>query len=397
MYRGCAMKTPFFRCAFLVVALTAYGAAQGKSGGGGSKTSGSTGTASNPFPSSINSGTLPAPTMFLSGKVVLDDGTVLTEPAAIQTICFGQRETEAYSDTRGDFSFQLGSMTPNSGESFSDASNSSLGGLSNGQPAQHDWRGCQLQAVLPGYTSDMVELGSKINMIESVDVGRLVLHRLENVRGTSISVTSALAPKSAAKALKKGREQENKGKWDEAQKSLQQAVQIYPKYAAAWFELGRVQMHKNDAASAKKSFEQSLAADSSYVNPYGGLAQLALDAHQWQEVVNLTNKLLALNSVNFPEAYFLNAVANYYLRNLDAAEKSASQGIKVDVGKQIPKLQYLLGMVLLQKHDYTEASEHMQQFLRLARVPAEIAEAKKELDQIAKLSASVSPVAVQKK
>jgi tetratricopeptide (TPR) repeat protein len=385
------MKAPFLRCAFLILAFTVSAAAQSRSGGGGSRSSGTTSA-----PGSSSTG-LPAPATFVSGKVVLDEGVPLTEPAAIQTICGGQRLTQTYSDVHGGFSFQMGGTRPSSGAAFSDASSASVGGASGAQ-SQVDWRGCQLQVVLAGYSSEIVELGSKMSSAESVDLGRVMLRRLGNVEGTSISVTSALAPSAATKALNKGREQEKKGKWDEAQKSLENAVQIYPKYAVAWFELGRVQMHQNDQASAKKSFEQALAADAKYVNPYTGLARLAMNARQWQEVVDLTSKLLVLNPIDFPDAYFLNAVANFYLRNIDAAEKTAREGIKVDAGQQIPRLQYLLGMILLQKHDYPEASEHMQEFLRLAKSPSEVAEAKNELDQIAKLSASVSsPAASEKK
>jgi len=59
-----------------------------------------------------------------------------------------------------------------------------------------------------------------------------------------ISATTALAPEAARKALEKGQEQQQKGKLDDAQKSLEKAVAMYPSSAAAWFELGRVQLQK---------------------------------------------------------------------------------------------------------------------------------------------------------
>jgi len=42
---------------------------------------------------------------FITGKVVLDDGSQLTEGATIQTICRGQKQTVTHSDSRGGFSF----------------------------------------------------------------------------------------------------------------------------------------------------------------------------------------------------------------------------------------------------------------------------------------------------
>jgi tetratricopeptide (TPR) repeat protein len=336
-----------------------------------------------------------AGTVFISGKVTLDDGTELSEPVAIQTICRGQRHTVAYSDRGGGFSFQFGDPNYTGSVDMSDASSSMITAKSNVQDARN-WQDCELQAALAGFSSDPIELTGRMTSLESTDVGRVTLHRLEHVEGTSISVTSALAPNAAKKALEKGCEYEKKGKWDQAEQSFAKAVQIYPKYAAAWTELGEAQVHRNDTASARHSFEQSVAADPKYVNPYEGLARLAFNASEWQQVVDATNKLLALNPINFPDAYFFSGVANFHLNNFDAAEKSARQGIRVDDGHQIPKMEYLLGMILMRKGDYPGAAAHMSQYLHLPIQPSEVAEANKELAEIARLSAKSNPPASTK-
>jgi lipoprotein NlpI len=385
--------TPFLQCAFLAFALTASAFAQGRSGGG-RPSFGSPGTVGpTPFPTTGMNTSSSQSAIFVSGKVVLDDGTDLTEAATIQTICKGQRHTETYSDIHGSFSFQIGDANAGATAALSDAS-SSNSGASGITQSRRDPRDCQLQAVLAGFTSQSVELSGRGSLMNSIDVGRVPLHRLERVDGTSISVTNALAPASARKALEKGREQENKGKWQEARKSLEKAVEIYPRYAAAWSELGRLQLRDHDAPAARHSFEQALAADPKYVNPYDGLAQLAMQSHDWPKVIEVTNKLFALDPISFPDAYFYNSVGNYSLGNFDAAEKSALQGIREDEAHQIPKLQYLLGMILLQKKDYQAASEHMQLYLGLASQPADVDLARKALAEIEKFSASAKPPAV---
>ena len=68
-----------------------------------------------------------------------------------------------------------------------------------------------------------------------------MLHRLGNVQGTTLSVTSALAPKPAQKDYEKGMQLAQKGKFEEAEKKLTSATELYPKYAVAWFALGQVQ------------------------------------------------------------------------------------------------------------------------------------------------------------
>ena len=65
-------------------------------------------------------------------------------------------------------------------------------------------------------------------------------------------------------------------------------------------------------------------------------------------------QFLALNPVDFPDAWLRNALGNYYLQNLNEAEKSARQGMKVDDQHQVPKLEYLLGVILLKSATTTK-------------------------------------------
>jgi len=106
--------------------------------------------------------------------------------------------------------------------------------------------------------------------------------------------------------------------------------------------------------------------------------------------VKVTDQLLALNPVSFPDAWFRNALGNYYLHNFAAAEKSARQGMKVDDSHQLPKLEYLLAVIVMQRHDYQEAAAHIQNFLKVATQPADIEDAQKQLAEITRLSASAT-------
>jgi tetratricopeptide (TPR) repeat protein len=381
------MKAPLLICGCLL-SFSVHAFAQSH-GGGHTGGSGSTGTGSGvgvPSNSPGITGGSSSITPFISGKVVLDDGTAVTEPVAIETLCLGSRHTVAFTDSRGAFNFQFGDPASSAGTDLSDASNSMLTHQQSQQQATN-WKSCQLDAVLPGFTSEVIELASRVDALTDTDIGRITLHRLAQVEGSSISVTSALAPPAAQKALVKAREAEKKGQLDQAQQSLEKAVKIYPKYAAAWFELGQVQVQKKDLAGAKQSFQQSVSADPKFVNPYDGLAQIAFQSKQWPDVLDSTNKLLALNPVNFPTAYFLNGVANYYQRNWDAAEKIVRQGTKIDDAHRVPKLQYLLGMILLQKGDYNAATDSLKQYLQLTKQPSEIAETNRALGEIEKLTA----------
>jgi tetratricopeptide (TPR) repeat protein len=363
--------------------------AQTGSGGGGGR---STNTPTRPR---IPSPDLTPNTMvFLSGKVVVDDGSVLTESASIQTVCKGQKRTETHTDSNGSFSFQFGGRSP-AGTGFDDDASSRI--TTPGRPDRQDLKDCQLQASLPGFTSDAVELAGRFSGNDNADIGRIVLHRQNTVEGFTISATTAQAPGSARKALEKGQQQQKQGKWGDAQKSLEEAVAIYPKFAAAWFELGRVELQRNDSPGARHSFQQSIAADSKYLNPYLGLTQLAQREQNWQELAEVSDKLLALNPVSFPDVWFSNSLANYFLQSFATAEKSARRGLQLDTEHRVPRLEYLLGMVLLKKPDYQDAAQHLRAFLSLATKPAEVGETQKQLDEIDHLSAAANLAASQGK
>jgi tetratricopeptide (TPR) repeat protein len=332
----------------------------------------------------------PAPThFFISGRVVLDDGNPLPERALVGILCSSQKRAQTHTDMQGSFALSLSNDESDGATTSGNVgADESWGGRMARGRSDPDLQGCELEAVLAGFTSEKFQLGRGIAGSGENNIGQVVLHRREQVEGLTISVTSALAPDEAQRAFNKGREQERKNKWDEALSSFERAVQIYPKYAVAWFELGRVQAKKNEGAEARRCWQQSVAADPKFVPPHQMLAQDAAKEGHWQELVEVTRQWLALDAVDSADAWFLNAVGNYSVGDLPTAERSVRQGIEIDQVHRIPKLQYLLGMILIQKQEYAEAAEHMQLYLHLASRPADITEAQKQMAEITRLSKS---------
>jgi hypothetical protein len=54
-------------------------------------------------------------------------------------------------------------------------------------------------------------------------------------------------------------------------------------------------------------------------------------------------------------------------------------------------MQYLLGLALAKKNDFTQAAEQIRQFLRFTTNPAELAEAQAQLAQIEQLMTASAP------
>jgi tetratricopeptide (TPR) repeat protein len=105
-------------------------------------------------------------------------------------------------------------------------------------------------------------------------------------------------------------------------------------------------------------------------------------------MADTSDQLIKLNALDFPEFWFYNSVAKFHLQNYDAAENSARQGIKIDTEHRIPKLEYVLGIIKAQKHDYQEAGEHLRKYLSLSPDAADAADTQKKLGEIERLSAA---------
>jgi TolA-binding protein len=345
--------------------------------------------------------------IYLSGRVMLDDGNPPPEPVSIQRICGTTPRTEAYTDSKGRFSFEwgkrLGVMPDASEDTFGrmpGMSNTSPIGNSGGmsqRSAEQMMMGCELRASLAGFRSDSVNLSQHRSM-DNPDVGTIILHRVANVEGLAISVTTLMAPKDAKKAYEKGLGDLKKNKPEDAQRDFEKAVEVYPKFAAAWFELGRVQRDQKDIEAARKSFAQALAADSKYIKPYLELSDLSFRDQNWKDVKDSTDRLLSLNPVDFPKAWYFNAVAKYELKDYDAAEKSARDGVKNDPGNTMPRMNQLLGVLLAGKEDYPGAAEALKNYLKVAPNGSDAETVKKQLAMIEqKMQANAAPAKDEQK
>ena len=316
--------------------------------------------------------------VFLSGKVVMDDGTPPPEPVVIERVCGAVVRPEGYSDTKGRFNFQLGQnqgMMP-------DASMSSMGeampgtsqrsgsgnmmGTGRGGFNERDLTGCELRANLPGFRSEAVNLSGR-RALDNPDVGTIILHRLAKVEGFTFSATTAYAPKDAKKAYEKGSQLIKKKKLDEAEKELQKAVDSYPKFAVAWYELGTVYQQQKKLPEAKEAYQQSIKADEKYVSPYAQLARIAGAEGKWPETSEYAAKVIHLNPYYSPEIYYINAVAYFNQNKISEAEENAREAAKLDAQHRNPRINHLLGVILAQKEAYPEAAENMRTFLK--RVP----------------------------
>ena len=234
---------------------------------------------------------------------------------------------------------------------------------------------CDLRANMAGYRSDLISLSGRRNL-DDPNVGTITLHSMASFEGLTTSATSALAPKDARKAFDKGLEVMKKSKIDDAQDDFLKATELYPRYASAWYELGLVYEKRERIPDARGAYAKSIAADSKYVNPYERLYMLAFAEKNWVELAQITNQVMHLNPYDFPGSLYYNAVANSQLLRLDIGEKSAREAIQLSA-TQNPKVYYILGVILVKKHDFKGAAENLRIYLK--------SDAVTDREQVAKL------------
>jgi Tfp pilus assembly protein PilF len=306
--------------------------------------------------------------VFVSGKVLLQGGGALPESVPIERVCNSVSRREGYTDTKGQFEFQLGLNTTFQDASESDsritpASTPRPGGSASRRPL--DLTGCELRAVLAGYQSSVVILRLTGGDTWQYEVGTIFLKRLGNAPGTTISVTSMAAPKDAMRAYEKAQKAKAE-KPEEAEKYLTKAVEIYPQFAAAWTLLGDIHRQRNEFDAARTDYARAAAADPQFVNPTYGLAVIAMQEKKWDEAVRLSDQVLKLNAGAFPLAYFFSAAANYNLQKFEAAEDSARKFKALDTQHAHPDVCLLLSYVLSHKQDYAGAAHEIRDYLAAA-------------------------------
>jgi tetratricopeptide (TPR) repeat protein len=211
----------------------------------------------------------------------------------------------------------------------------------------------------------------------------IVLRAAAGVEGRTVSATSLEAPKAAVSAFEKGTRDAARRKWEPARQHLEKAVRLYPRYAAAWSALGKVHSEAHRLEAARTAWRTAVSVDAKFIDPYFGLAELAMHERKWVEMAELTGALVKLNPYDFPGAWAYDAMARLNLNQLDAAEKSAREGLRIDALGLVPKNEHLLGVVRMRKGDYQGALAHLRRYLEMAPEAADAAFVEKQISACA--------------
>ena len=303
----------------------------------------------------------------------MDNGQPVPEPVSVVLGCGIRPVQVIHTDLKGYFRFTLGGG-PQGNTDFSASNSAPLSSsspdngmqLPTGQLArlggsERVLTGCEVQVSIPGYVP-LTKLITEHAEITGIELGTLHLTRVAGVTGSSISATSLLVPNGARKEFEKGDKEARNNHPDLATQHLEKAVAQYDKYAAAWNQLGKLYAANGEIEKSRNSFEKAIAADPHYISPYLGLADLELKNQEFEPAVQTAGRALELDP-SIGVAHFIQAVGNFKLNRLDAAEKSAQMTEK-GPHQNLPDLHVLHAQILLQKQDYSNAAAQMRAYLK---------------------------------
>ena len=350
-----------------------------------------------PSRTTTNSPANPQQTVFYTGKVLLDTGIAPSTPVPILRMCNGSSRRETYSANDGSFSFMVGDRfrdaTPDASDDTrtfgadSQFSRSTMVSTNPNNPLA-TVADCELRADLPGYTSTSIRLDPSMN---NSSVGIIMLHSRAKKADGMVTVASLEVPAKPRREFEKGSEQLEKGNLVDAEKSLRKAIDQYPKFAEAWTRLGDLEQRRKNTDAAMQDYQEAINSDPNLPLPYLRMALLEAQASHWEQTRKLAEKLISLDSVDFPLAYYYEAVAEFNLNHLAKAESSAQRAESVDKQHAEPRIELLLASIYVAKESYSAAADHYRAYLKLVPDGPLTARVKTDLAKIEELAKSQGP------
>ncbi len=310
----------------------------------------------------------------MRGKVVMEDGSIPNRSVRIERFCHdtgGQGVTQT--DKKGNYLWSM-EVDPLS------------------------FRACVLRGTLTGYDSTVIDI-SAFNWSTDPNLPPLTLRP----RAAGSSDTDADIfyqdgiPLAVRTAWNNAQKLVQKKNWPAAERELRTTVQLAPKFTRGWNALGVACSNQNKPAEARDAFRHVVELEPKSLDALLDVARASIAAKDWDTAEKFAAALIKQDTrQRYPEIYLHQATARYYLKDTDGAETSARTGIGLDRRRQVPRTEYVLGVILEAKGDYTGAREHITQYLALDSKSEDAADIRNHLANLGRPAAAGSQTDVVK-
>ena len=258
----------------------------------------------------------------ISGKVVMEDGSPLPKSAQIERSCGGRVPVHiATTNAKGEFSWTEAGYMESVGE-------------------------CTWRAVLPGWESTILDM-------ETIQKSGIVPNFVLSRAGDNVPPEAATRWNRAVQAIKERR-------WADAEADLRPLSSQFPQTGPIWTELGFVLAAQERLPEARQAYRRSIQGAPWYLPAYHQLAVLDLNAGEFPSATATLNDALKKGS---SAVLFLDQAEVRYNQHDSRAEYSALQAIALDKKHELPRAEYVLGLILAGGEDKTAAAAHLRRFI----------------------------------
>jgi len=302
----------------------------------------------------------------------MDDGSPPGRTVLIQRNCDG-----------APYPFREGYASPKTGDYAVRLDVADFGGVFSGAFESTGLLPCVLEAVAQGVTSTKLDLSDRRLTMNPI-LPLIVLTRV--TPGSVVNLDHGPAvPRSVSKQWMQGVKLANAKDWAAAETPFRAVVQAAPKFAPGWNALGMACLSLNQPADAREAFEHAVELDPKPLPPYLSLGSAELDLKDWEAAAKTSQTLIQADSKHlYLEAYFQQAVARYQLEDYDGAEASVMEGMRLDKLQDLPRAEYVLGLILEAKRDFEGAGQHMRSYLQKHPRANDAAEVTERLNNLGK-------------
>jgi len=153
-------------------------------------------------------------------------------------------------------------------------------------------------------------------------------------------------------------------KFPEAEQHLRGAIAKFQDYPAAWVMLGVVLDEQHKEQEARDACSHASSISGKYLAAYLCSAEFSARNREWEQLLNLANAALGLNSEKNGYAYYYQAMAYLYRKDVVNAQKSALRAAEIDADHTYLPLYFLLAQIYVAQGDKSTAAMYLRQTLK---------------------------------
>ncbi len=287
--------------------------------------------------------------VYIRGKVVMEDGSPPPKAVAIYRVCPSRLAVwVAGTNKAGEFSWY--------------------------DPLSLGWgrQDCVWKAVLTGYVANEIDYDT---LQKHSILPNLVLHSDDDS-----------LPAGAGPRWQRAQQAIQAKDWPAAERELRSLVTEFPKSAVVLSSLGATLQAQRRTDAAREAFQQAIKNGPGYVSSYHLLANLELDAGNYEAAEKAAAAGTRADSRNRLPALYLDLAEARYNLGSDDAEQAARKAIGNDKKHEMPEAEYVLGLILDAGKDYRSAALHFRKYLELAPNGADAPQARLRADALEEMT-----------